>query len=83
MIGLFETAALHELGHTRAGGSLIDVVPAHGVNVFWFYGWLHVKSLGALAWRSAEANAYHGLIGWLIEKKGLIPLASGQLVRIA
>ena len=83
MFGAFETATLHELGHTRAGGSLIDVRPTPGTNIVGFYGWFHVRSLGAQAWTSAEANAYHGLIGWIIEKWGLIPLANGQLVRIA
>lgn len=83
MFGSFETATLHELGHTRAGGSLIDVRPAPGLSIVGFYGWSHVRSLGARAWTSSEANAYHGLIGFIIDKRGLIPLANGQLVRIA
>lgn len=83
MVGLFETTTLHELGHTRAGGSLIDIPPAPGSNVVGTAGWFHVRSLGARAWTTSEANAYHGLIGWLINRLGLVPLANGQLVRIA
>lgn len=83
MAATFETLTLHELGHTRAGGSTIDIRSAPGLNVVGRNGWLHLRSLGALAWKSAEGVAYHGLCGYLIAKKGLVPLADGTLVSIA
>lgn len=82
MFSLFEKTTLHELRHTQAGGALIDVSSAHGVNVVGPTGWLHVRSLGALAWRSAEANSYHGPIGWLIQNMEIVPLLNRSLVRI-
>lgn len=83
MAATFETLTLHELGHTRAGGSTIDIRYAPGVVVVGQSGWLYLRSLGALAWKTAEGNAYHGLIGYLIAKMGLLPLADGTLVSIA
>lgn len=75
---LFERTLLHEMLHTKVGGATVDVKGK--INTGDNSGFRYASSLAFSAWKDAEANAYLGLIGWLLHKG--FALLNNRLVSI-
>ena len=80
LYGLLELAILHELTHTRNGGSTEDL-PSQYVKEYGGAGWRYATSVQGDAFNNAETVAFMGLLSKLVQL-GFGVYADGDLYHV-